>query len=66
MMKVGVGTTLTCILEHTKVGVAGRRLKVHAAGVFRVSVLIECPSAIIVGEKFFDFPVALFRSYTEF
>lgn len=43
-----------------------RRVKVHAAGVFRVSILIHSSSAIFVGEEFLDFPVALFRPNTKF
>lgn len=49
-----------------KLEVAMRRLKVHAAGVFGVSVLIHGPSAIFLGEKFLYFPVALFCSHAEF
>ncbi len=45
---------------------AWRGLVVHAAGVLGVAVVVDGASAVVFGEEFFDFPIALFGADAEF
>lgn len=43
-----------------------RSTVIHAAGVFRVSLVIDGSSSVFVREKFLDFPIPLLGADTEF
>ena len=48
------------------VRVARRGLVIHAAGIFRIAVVIDGSPSVFLRQELFDFPISLFCANTEF